>query len=51
MEKRDIGVLPVADKDRLVGMITDRVSSSPPPGKAPTVTAEAKAWIQRPGLP
>ena len=24
MEKRDIGVLPVADKDRLVGMITDR---------------------------
>jgi CBS domain-containing protein len=24
MEKRDIGVLPVADNDRLVGMITDR---------------------------
>jgi CBS domain-containing protein len=24
MEKRDIGVLPVGDKDRLVGMITDR---------------------------
>jgi CBS domain-containing protein len=24
MEKRDIGVLPVSDNDRLVGMITDR---------------------------
>jgi CBS domain-containing protein len=24
MEKRDIGVLPVAEHDRLVGMITDR---------------------------
>jgi len=24
MEKHDIGVLPVSDKDRLVGMITDR---------------------------
>ena len=24
MEKRDIGVLPVSDSDRLVGMITDR---------------------------
>ena len=24
MEKRDIGVLPVGDNDRLVGMITDR---------------------------
>jgi hypothetical protein len=22
-----------------------------PPGKAPTITAEAKAWIKRPGLP
>ncbi len=24
MEKHDIGILPVADKDRLVGMVTDR---------------------------